>query len=72
MNIIKHSNSSRLGHDVMINTDIALVGSLGTYFVVKVTNVRGYVDSKDIITTELTTDYENALKDYYRLGGKKE
>lgn len=72
MTIVKHNNFSRFGHDVMINTDVAIVESLGAYFVVQVTDIRGYVERKDIITTDLTTDYEDALKDYYRLGGKKE
>ena len=72
MNIVKHSNSSKFGSDVMISTDIAIIESLGAYFVVKMTDVRGYVERKDIVTTDSTSDYEDALKDYYRLGGKKE
>ncbi len=72
MKIVKHSNSSRLGNDVMITTDVAIVESLGAFFVVKVEDTRGWMECKDIITTDLTTDYCIAVEDYYRLGGKKE
>lgn len=72
MKILKHSNSSRLGNDVMLTTDVAIVESLGAYFVVQVSDIRGYVERKDIITTELTTDFNKAVENYYRLGGKQE
>lgn len=72
MKIVKHSNSSRLGNDVMITTDVAIVESLGAYFVVQVSDIRGYAERKDITTTDLTTDFSKAVEDYYRLGGKQE
>ncbi len=67
MNIIKNNCYTKQGFDFRVDSEVSIIKCMEIYFVVKVTTISGFLEDKQVITTDPTNEYNGALLDYYRL-----
>lgn len=71
MTILKSTNKEEIVNELKISSDISLVECFGNYYSIRTTVIDGWMERKDVIPTDPTPSYEDALMEYLMLGGKE-
>ena len=69
MNIISTTDKSTYGNDCYIYETVSLIEQFGMYAIITCQKVTGWAEREDISVSEVTTDYNKAVKMYEYYGG---
>jgi SH3-like domain-containing protein len=71
MTILKNTNKEEIVNELKMTNDISLVECCGNYYSIRTTVIDGWMERKDVVSTDPTPIYEVALMEYLMLGGKE-
>lgn len=71
MTILKNTNKEEIVNELKISSDISLVECCSNYYSIRTTVIDGWMERRDVVSTDPTPSYEVALMEYLMLGGKE-